>query len=376
MKGHAPIGQPKNWGTLVDHNFFTSEADRARHLDSGGDAHSLAGDPMFVSPASGDFRVKDGSPALKAGFKNFPMDQFGVKKPSLKAIAKSPVIPTVLLGEGAAQTAAAPKLYWLGAPLHGLQGEEFSAFGVSKDDGGVQLVEVPAGSAAATAGLQTNDLIQGLNGKKVTDTGDLFAAIAATGASPLKLRVVRNQQARDLALPADTPFTIIESAKDTAGFVTLVPPSTPSGTPGTNVPTNNDPLSNLMDGKLAKSYGPIFANGVHDGAYKISLQAAQPIKAVTAWSYNQDGRRSRQFVTIYGSNSAADPGWNTADASKFKPLGSIDTGAPGDTTFVASSLRARDGQSLGTFRFIVWKVAPVTPGAENTAFQELAIETN
>ncbi len=46
----------------------------------------------------GDFRVKEGSPAFEIGFKNFPMDQFGVKKPSLKAIAKTPVIPALDIG--------------------------------------------------------------------------------------------------------------------------------------------------------------------------------------------------------------------------------------------------------------------------------------
>lgn len=38
---------------------------------------SLLGDPMFVDPASGDFSVKSQSPAIKVGFKNFPMDRFG-----------------------------------------------------------------------------------------------------------------------------------------------------------------------------------------------------------------------------------------------------------------------------------------------------------
>ena len=56
----------------------------------GWDEDSIVADPLFVDPAKGDFRVKDGSPALKLGFKNFPMDQFGVKKPSLKAIARTP----------------------------------------------------------------------------------------------------------------------------------------------------------------------------------------------------------------------------------------------------------------------------------------------
>ncbi|HQX85968.1 MAG TPA: hypothetical protein PKV23_10800, partial [Aestuariivirga sp.] len=46
------------------------------------------------------------------------------------------------------EVAAAVKSYWLGALLHGLEGEEFSAFGTAKEDGGVHLVEVPAGSAA------------------------------------------------------------------------------------------------------------------------------------------------------------------------------------------------------------------------------------
>lgn len=38
---------------------------------------SALGDPKFVDPANGDYRVKSDSPALKLGFKNFPMDRFG-----------------------------------------------------------------------------------------------------------------------------------------------------------------------------------------------------------------------------------------------------------------------------------------------------------
>ncbi len=199
MRSHAPIGQPKNWGTLVDYNFFTSQSDLARDLDSGGDAHSLSGDPMFVDAPSGNFRVKDGSPSLQTGFKNFPMDQFGVKKPVLKAIAKTPVIPSLLTGAGpvADRKPQAP-LQWLGASLHSLQGEDFSAFGVSKEDGGVQLVKVPTGSAAARAGLQENDLVQQLNGHKVSNTNHLFSALKKAGDAPIQLRIIRNQQALDI----------------------------------------------------------------------------------------------------------------------------------------------------------------------------------
>jgi len=199
MKKHAPIGMKKDWGILVDNNFFTSGVDSTPPADSGCDAHSLSGDPMFVEPASGDFRVKDGSPVLKTGFKNFPMDQFGVKKPALKAIAKTPVIPAL-------RTATAPDakpqaaVQWLGAKLHSLQGEEFSAFGVSKEDGGVQLVRVPEKSDATRAGFQDNDLVQQVNGMKVSNTDQFFAALQKAGESPIKLHVIRNQQALEITL--------------------------------------------------------------------------------------------------------------------------------------------------------------------------------
>ena len=82
------------WGREIDHNLFTTtEADRTKFAAHGCDTHSLVGDPMFVDPAKSDFRVKDGSPALAVGFKNFPMDRFGVKTPRLRALARTPEIP-------------------------------------------------------------------------------------------------------------------------------------------------------------------------------------------------------------------------------------------------------------------------------------------
>jgi hypothetical protein len=44
----------------------------------GCDVHSKVADPLFVDPANGNYQVKSGSPALALGFKNFPMDSFGV----------------------------------------------------------------------------------------------------------------------------------------------------------------------------------------------------------------------------------------------------------------------------------------------------------
>jgi hypothetical protein len=44
----------------------------------GCDVHSKVADPLFTDPANGNYQVKSGSPALALGFKNFPMDSFGV----------------------------------------------------------------------------------------------------------------------------------------------------------------------------------------------------------------------------------------------------------------------------------------------------------
>jgi hypothetical protein len=376
MKAHAGIGQPKGWGRQVDRNLFTNESDRAKNLDSGADANSISGDPMFVNPSAGDFRVKDGSPALKIGFRNFPMDQFGVKKTSLKAIAKTPVIPELNFQSKDSEipTGLPARRFWLGALLHGLQGEEFSAFGVSKDDGGVQLVEVPNGSAAADAGLRQNDLIQQLNGRRIATTTDLAATVNAAGSSPLKLRIIRNQKPEDITLPP-APFIAIETAAAAGGFSRLTLPKSPFGVVTAKRQTNNDPLSILTDGSLAKGYGPVFGNGVRNGAYKMDLGASKSVGAVTSWSFNQDGRRAHQILTIYGSNAESDPGWNLDDPSRFKPLASIDANLPDSSEFLATSLRAKSGKSLGSFRWIVWKVEPLNSTVENTAFQELAVET-
>jgi hypothetical protein len=98
------------------------------------------------------------------------------------------------------------------------------------------------------------------------------------------------------------------------------------------------------------------------------------VAAVTAWSFNQGGNRGHQRWTAFGSAGADDPGWDVTDAKRFTPIGSIDTVGQPAAAFRAVSVRARPGQTLGTFRWIVWRLSPVTPAAENTAMQELAVE--
>lgn len=111
---------------------------------SGLDAHSLIGDAMFVAPAKGDYRVKDGSSALQLGFTNFPMDQFGVQKPELKKIARTPALPTPGVKQQE-QSSRDPRIVsWQGAKIKNIIGlDDISAAGLSGEIG-VKLVEAPA----------------------------------------------------------------------------------------------------------------------------------------------------------------------------------------------------------------------------------------
>ncbi len=80
--------QKGRWIKEIDYNTYFSDVGKFIALPGNMDfeqwrakgfgLHSVYADPMFVNPAKADYRVKPGSPALKLGFKNFPMDQFGL----------------------------------------------------------------------------------------------------------------------------------------------------------------------------------------------------------------------------------------------------------------------------------------------------------
>ena len=376
-QSHAParMSTPYVDGTMVDQNFFASDDQSilAKSAKLGWDKNSILGDPMFVDPDNGDFRVQEGSPALKLGFKNFPMDQFGVKKPSLKAIAETPSLaPASKSNSRKKQPTKSIQRNWLGAVLADLKGDEFSAYGVSKEEGGVAIVRVSQDSAAAKFGLRARDLIQAVDEKSVSNIDQFFQSLSASQSATVTLTVVRDQQPMTLTveLPTLVEIETAPTAKD-FGKITIPPASGFKIT--SNQKTGNDSLDTLTDGVLGKSYGPIFGNGIQSGAYKMDLGSVQSVTAINSWSFNQGQRRGPQKLAIYGSSSASDPGWNL---NTYKQLGTIDTTGGPKAEFTAASLRTPTGQPLGNFRWIVWAVSPVNVagGGENTAFQELAVQ--
>jgi hypothetical protein len=66
------------WNVNYPVNFDLAETfDIKLWKEQGYDVDSYVGNPHFVDPLNGNYQVKDDSPVLKQGFKNFPMDKFG-----------------------------------------------------------------------------------------------------------------------------------------------------------------------------------------------------------------------------------------------------------------------------------------------------------
>jgi len=190
----APDGK---WGKDVDNNLFLCEAkSMARYAVNGCDKNSVFADPQFVDAKSGNFRVKEGSPALKMGFVNFPMDQFGVQKPSLKRIVKTPELPEVVINIPVATAIVEkPATTWLDVVLREPAGDEMSAYGVGFDDGGVLFTMVDENSLAAKSGFRTGDLLQSVNAIKIKTIQQLkdYVSTKNKGTQKHSFTVIRNQ---------------------------------------------------------------------------------------------------------------------------------------------------------------------------------------
>lgn len=180
---YRPIQVGKPWGKECDFNLLhkpgQAEPVPAVSLQnqSGRDTNSIVADAMFIDPPDGDYRVKDGSPALKLGFKNFPMDNFGVQKPSLKAIARTPALPGASERSATLESKRDGKIVeWLGAKVKNVTGlGEVSAAGLPGEIG-IRVQEVAPGSPADKAGLKAHDVILKYDGKDVNAMADLLAA--------------------------------------------------------------------------------------------------------------------------------------------------------------------------------------------------------
>ena len=208
---YKPIRVPKPWGEAVDLNLLhvpglaVPRPAAGLQAQSGRDLQSMEADAGFINPQAGDYRVRPDSPALKLGFRNFPMDQFGVQWPKLKALARTPDLPSPLASAPTtgSQRDGKPTV-WLGATVKNIVGMgEVSASGLPAETGVIVLGILPA-SRANAAGLRVGDVILKLDGQTIGSLVDLQRASAGSPSfGTVKLTIWRGQ--RDTILDAEAP---------------------------------------------------------------------------------------------------------------------------------------------------------------------------
>jgi hypothetical protein len=199
---YKPVNMPRGpWGEALDNNILQTPGQAAPspatilQRASGRDEHSILADVLFVDPTQGDYRVKEGSPALALGFKNFPMDQFGVTDPKLKALARTPFSSAPATAPSTAAARDPALRDFLGAKIKNVIGMgEVSAYGLPGEVGAI-LVQVPPGSAADKAGLKPGDVVLQCQSQDIGRVDDLLKIYNSHAkGSKVSIRIWRLQQ--------------------------------------------------------------------------------------------------------------------------------------------------------------------------------------
>ncbi|WP_372935802.1 PDZ domain-containing protein [Seonamhaeicola sp.] len=186
------------WGKELDYNLFPTEESMMKSQIYDRDLNSAFGDPMFKDPKYLDFSVAENSPALKLGFKNFPMDQFGVQKASLKKIAKTPEVPKL---KDPSESKSSPVVAWLRNQLKSVESEqEQSAYGLNTAEGVIVLRIWKPSPAVKNNGIKKGDVILEANGQKVKNIQDFFKINSENKTDKLDLVIMRNQTEQEITI--------------------------------------------------------------------------------------------------------------------------------------------------------------------------------
>lgn len=159
----------EHWGTEIDYNWYINTGALEEQHKLGLDKNSLAGNPIFSNVKDGDFTVKPESGLYNIGWKNFPMDKFGVQKPSLKKLAKTPEIPELKI----VNKSESAIFDFGGGQIKDLETqEEVSATGMH-DKLGVLVLEPPVFGGFTDIGLQKGDVVLKINETSIRNVDDL-----------------------------------------------------------------------------------------------------------------------------------------------------------------------------------------------------------
>jgi hypothetical protein len=191
------------WGKILDSNFYVaSTSTLKKFIANGCDSNSIIGDAGFINPVLGDYGLSQDSKVRLVGFIPFRMDDFGVQKASLKAMAKTPLFPEVN------KVANADKLIngrqysvWGSTRIWTPRGEEFSAFGIDFSSTGVAIDGVVDNSALYLMGFRNGDLIQSVNNVVLKTIADVKGYLLKNkSAGEHHFEIIRNQKQSKLVV--------------------------------------------------------------------------------------------------------------------------------------------------------------------------------
>ncbi len=199
-KAYQDVGL-KGWGKDLDYNLFPNEESMMKSQIYSRDIHSVYGNPEFKNPSKLDFTIMNDSLIKAIGFKNYPMDEFGVQIPTLKRIAKTPEVPVLTTGSKS-EDKESPTVEWLRNSLKSVDSEqEQSAYGLKSAAGVIILGVWNKSPAVQNNGLKKGDVIIEVEGKPIATIKDFFT-INQNYQNEGKLTVVvmRNQSEKKLTI--------------------------------------------------------------------------------------------------------------------------------------------------------------------------------
>lgn len=195
---YAPVGMPEAWDGRFESNFLhvpgARECNSAVALQnrSHQDSLSLEGDAHFAAPEKGDYTITKNSPA---NCRPFAVDNFGVKSPRLRALARTPQIPTPAAMHG--DPATIRNVRWDGAAIKELTTlAEQSAAGMASMTG-VLVVSTGRNSRFEKFGVLPRDVILRWGSREIADVNELLAAAEAEPLPP-EIEVWRDQETKRL----------------------------------------------------------------------------------------------------------------------------------------------------------------------------------
>ena len=201
--GYIPIGM-RQWGKLLDKNlFFQKDSLKKIQEAYGTDENSVYGDPEFADPTHGDYTVTNKKLAEAIGWKNFPMNEFGVQKTSLKAIAKIPEFPEIEL----TPDEVIPGIDYLGGVIKNIDNDgEKSAAGLP-DYKGAKIVRELKKGLFSVVKLQDDDVVLAMDDEPVDNIKDFRSKLESDKVYK-NISVWRFQKLVKLELPDPADCTI------------------------------------------------------------------------------------------------------------------------------------------------------------------------